>query len=532
MGMKVLGVHKLLFVQVAASCRRTFSCAGKAYQSPARTRFAPSPTGSLHLGSLRTALYNYLWAKRTGGQFILRVEDTDQNRLSEGAERSLYDNLNWAGLDLDESPEKGGTHAPYRQSERLPIYHEHIKTLLDKGAAYRCFCSSERLAGLKDSARKHGQSGTYDRQCLAITQEESDSRARENEPHIIRLRSPQSVPIVEDVVHGTVNFSKSKQGITFDDSILIKSDGFPTYHFANVVDDHLMAITHVIRGEEWLPSTPKHLAIYDAFGWSPPQFAHVPLLASVGGAKLSKRHGDTTVEAYRAKGYLPEAMLNYLALMGWNAHIAVGESEVMSLEQMAERFELEQITKGATIVTSEKLQFLQKQHYHALSETEDGLKRLIEQAQAELQKTFGKTYDADYVGRVIVALRDRVVDPLGLPQLGIYFFTEPDYSSDEARKFVTKFAKKGTIPLSELLQNVHTKLSGLDERHWTGTEFNLVIERLFHETDFGTPNGLVMGAVRYAIAGGLSGAGVKQIMEIVGREKTLARLATARESLE
>lgn len=506
---------------------RFFSSSAKL--TPARTRFAPSPTGRLHLGSLRTALYNYLWARRTGGQFILRVEDTDQGRLAEGAEASLHDNLRWAGLEVDEGPEVGGPHEPYRQSERLGIYGKHIQVLLEKGAAYRCFCSAGRLETLRKESKRHGHSGSYDRRCVSAHGEEAERRAAAGEAHVVRLKSPDVTPVVEDIVHGTVNFQKAKPGGTtaFEDTILVKSDGFPTYHFANVVDDHLMEITHVIRGEEWLPSTPKHLAIYAAFDWHPPAFAHVPLLAAVGGAKLSKRHGDTTVEAYRESGFLPESMLNYLALMGWNAHIAQGETEVMSLPEMADRFDLSQITKGATIVTPEKLNFLQKQHYHRLADTPDGMARLVAQTQSELGKVYTDSFDDGYVEQVIMALKERIVDPLGVPQLGAYFFKEPEYTSAVARKFVTKLNGKSATSLEDLLILICDKLAQIDVEHWTGTEFNLRIERIFEEVGSGTANSMLMGVIRYAIAGGHSGAGVKQIMAIIGREKTLERFQNA-----
>lgn len=519
----VFGVRALRSSTSLYVCRRCLSSG----HAPARTRFAPSPTGSLHLGSLRTALYNYLWAKRTGGQFILRVEDTDQKRSTPGAEESLFDNLVWSGLTVDEGPRTGGPHAPYRQSERLPIYRKHIDLLIEQGAAYKCFCKPERLDELREQARKQGLSGTYDRCCSSLSKADAGSNVESGKSYVVRLKSPSTPPIVDDLVHGKVNFQRGKQGLLFDDSILLKSDGYPTYHLANVVDDHLMEITHVIRGEEWLPSTAKHLAIYHAFGWTPPQFAHVPLLASVGGAKLSKRHGDTTVEAYRRQGFLPEAVLNYLALMGWNAQIPSGDSEVMSLAQMVEKFELSLITKGAAVVTPEKLHFLQKQHYHELADSEEGMVRLIKQTQAELKIVYDSVFPDEYVGRVITALKDRIVDPLGVPVLGEYFFKEPDYSKPEASEFCAKFNKKSSVELAEVLKTIREGLDGLDVYHWTGNDFNLKIEQFFHKTEFQVPNGLVMGALRYAIAGGRSGAGVKQIMDVIGRGKTLLRLKQA-----
>lgn len=495
--------------------------------APARTRFAPSPTGHLHLGSLRTALYNYLWAKKTGGQFLVRVEDTDQNRLYPGAEDSLFDNLRWAKLDVDEGPEGGGDFGPYRQSERLEIYRNHLETLLNNDSAYRCFCSAERLADLRDSARKNGLSGTYDRNCEHICKSEATARANAGEAHVVRLKTPSVYPTVEDIVYGSVKFhhNATPSSINYDDPILMKSDGFPTYHFANVVDDHLMQITHVIRGEEWLPSTPKHLALYAAFGWTPPEFAHVPLLASPSGAKLSKRHGDVTVEDYRRRGFLPEALLNYLALMGWNAKV---DNEVMTLQDMIDRFDLGDITKGASIVTPEKLSFLQKQHFIRATGNPSALHKLVRTTQAVLQKDIpDQTYPDEYVAKVIVALRERIVDPLGIPELGIYFFKDPDYTGPAARKFARKFQEKQNMPLPDLLSRITSELKQIEDAHWDGVEFNEKIEKLFKDIDWKVENSQIMGAVRYAVAGGLSGAGVKQIMQIIGRARTLERLAAA-----
>lgn len=558
---------------------------------PARIRFAPSPTGNLHLGSLRTALYNYLWARRTGGQFILRIEDTDRARLHAGAEESLYENLRWAGLSVDEGPLQGGPHTPYRQSERLDIYRQHIQTLLDNGNAYRCFCPADRLAELKGRARKTGQSGSYDRKCMHVSATEAEERAARGEAHVVRLKTPEKYPVVEDLVHGSVNFlhapsrARSKAtgaahatDIKFDDPVLIKSDGYPTYHFANVVDDRLMGITHVIRGEEWLPSTPKHLALYAAFGWTPPAFAHVPLLASPGGAKLSKRRGDVTVEDYRRRGFLPEAVNNYLALLGWNASHSHSPSaqgtdgrgaedirdEVMDMDEMISRFDLAQITKGAATVTPEKLAFLQKQHYIRLADTGNGIRRHIAQAQKCLQHTYpGERFDDVYVEQVVHALKERLVDPLGLPELGHYFF-EPAarLESAEAAKFLRKWRSKhagkdsadtpaaaaeADAQLRSTLQAVHDLLRDLPPAAWSvapqlqsdhdgvksttetlavGT-FDAAFQKAFDSTEWHTEHAQVLAAIRFALAGGASGAGVKQILAVLGRERSLERLQAA-----
>ena len=264
-----------------------------------RVRFAPSPTGYVHVGSLRTALYNYLFARHNKGQFVLRIEDTDRNRYVPGAVENLLETLQWAGLDYDEGPEKGGPYGPYFQSERMEIYSQHVQILLEKDAAYPCFCSEERLSAMREEQAQKNLPIMYDGHCRNIPKEQALERMK-NETHVIRLKVPRNgTTIVEDLIRGTVSFENN----VIDDQILLKSDGYPTYHLANVVDDHLMKISHVIRGEEWLPSTPKHILLYQAFGWELPQFAHLPLLLNPDRTKLSKRQGDVAVEDYRAKGF-------------------------------------------------------------------------------------------------------------------------------------------------------------------------------------------------------------------------------------
>ncbi|KAK8066127.1 glutamyl-tRNA synthetase [Apiospora hydei] len=330
--------------------------------TPARTRFAPSPTGYLHLGSLRTALFNYLLAKATGGQFLLRLEDTDQTRIVSDAEQRLYEDMKWAGLQWDEGPDIGGEFGPYKQSDRLPIYRQHVKELLDQDKAYRCFCSPERLDEIKKLAMANGEEMTgYDGHCSHIPVPESERRAASGEAHCVRFKTHGSgsnfKPLFSDLVYGAY---KPPPG-SVDDFIIMKRDGFPTYHFANVVDDHLMEITHVIRGAEWLVSTPRHVGLYDAFGWKSPTFAHVGLLTDQNKQKLSKRHGDIDIASYRNKGYLPEGLLNYVVLLGWSPGKGTkGTSEVMDLQQMVEKFHL-RFTRG-DIRVSNKLDFLNNKH--------------------------------------------------------------------------------------------------------------------------------------------------------------------------
>ncbi|KAI1431406.1 hypothetical protein GGR50DRAFT_79826 [Xylaria sp. CBS 124048] len=334
--------------------------------TPARTRFAPSPTGYVHIGSLRTALFNYLLAKATGGQFLLRVEDTDQKRLVPDAEEKLYEDLKWAGLSWDEGPDVGGPYGPYKQSERLKIYKEHANKLLEDGRAYRCFCSPEELDTMKKLALDESRDPVYNKTCSHIPAEESAQRAADGEKHCIRYKSDSIAPPVQDLVYGTY-----KSPVPLDDFILIKRDEFPTYHFANVVDDHMMDITHVIRGVEWLVSTPRHVALYNAFGWQTPQFAHVGLLVDQNKQKLSKRFGGFDLSSWKARGTLPIALLNYVLLLGWYP-IREGkeQSEIMDMNDMIQKFHL-RFTKGDVIVNN-KNEFFQKAHMRKSMSQDDG----------------------------------------------------------------------------------------------------------------------------------------------------------------
>lgn len=336
--------------------------------TPARTRFAPSPTGYLHLGSIRTALYNYLLAKATGGQFLLRLEDTDQTRIVHDSEKRLYEDLKWAGLNWDEGPDIGGPFGPYTQSQRLPTYQEHINKLLENGHAYRCFCSQEEMDEMRIQAKESGQSLGYNGKCSHIPAGESARRAANGEPHVVRFRSKDRIQF-SDLVYGVQR--RDEKDVREDHFVLMKQDGYPTYHLANVVDDHLMKITHVIRGAEWLTSMPKHAMLYEAFDWKPPAFAHVALLADKNG-KLSKRRQDVNVEFYRNNGISPIALLNYAVLHGWNpgkGKSEKGTKEVMDLQVMIDNFHL-RFTKGVVQIGN-KLDFFQDSHTKRFYQTAD-----------------------------------------------------------------------------------------------------------------------------------------------------------------
>ena len=329
-----------------------------------RVRFAPSPTGFVHIGSLRTALYNYLFAKRMGGEYILRVEDTDRTRIVDGAIENMLEAMSWAGVNhtegviLDENKKvtQVGQYGPYIQSERLDIYKKYIQELLDSGKAYYCFCSKERLDEVREKQKEAGETPKYDGHCKNLSKEEVEAKIAAGEEYVIRLKLPENHVIkFTDLVRGETEFNTDE----LDDQVLIKTDGFPTYHFAVVVDDHMMKITHVIRGEEWISSTPKHVYLYEAFGWEAPTFVHLPNILNKEKKKLSKRHGDVAVEDFKKKGYLPEGLVNYVALVGWSPE---DNQELFTMKELEEHFSVERVSKSGGVFDTDKLNWV-NQHY-------------------------------------------------------------------------------------------------------------------------------------------------------------------------
>ena len=335
-----------------------------------RLRFAPSPTGYLHIGGLRTALYNYIYAKRNNGKFILRIEDTDQTRFVEGAIENLIDSLKWAGIDYDEGVfvedhkvVQKGDYGPYIQSERLDTYKKYVDELIEHDHAYHCFCSKERLESVREEQKIKGLVPKYDGFCRNISLEEAKQRVAKGEEHVVRLKLPHDKDInFHDVVRGDIVINTND----IDDQVLLKSDGYPTYHMAVVVDDHLMKITHIVRGEEWLPSTPKHIYLYEAFGWEKPVYVHLPTVLNKDRKKLSKRQGDVSVDDFKNKGYLPEGLINYLALVGWSPE---DNEEIISMNDMIEKFSFERVSKTGGIFDKDKLDWVNG-HYIRSSSVE------------------------------------------------------------------------------------------------------------------------------------------------------------------
>ena len=382
-----------------------------------RVRFAPSPTGFLHIGSLRTALYNYLFAKQHGGVCILRIEDTDRTRFVEGGIEEQIASLQWAGVTFDEGPHVGGDHGPYTQSERFDMYREYGMKLVSTGHAYYAFDTSEELDEMRRRQQHAGIAPKYDRSAMrnqfTLGELETKRLLDEGADHVIRLTVPHDEDIrFTDAVRGEVIVS----GREIDDQILLKSDGFPTYHLANVVDDHLMEITHVIRGEEWLPSTPKHVILYKAFGWDAPVFAHLPLLLNPDRSKMSKRHGDVMVEDYIKKGYFPDALVNYVALCGWNPG---SEQEFFGHDDLIKAFTLDRVSKAGAIFDYKKLDWMNSEYLK-----KGDAAAYASEILPELESA-GYTYlEPDYVAKVITLLRERVTFLKDIVEFGDYLFSD------------------------------------------------------------------------------------------------------------
>ncbi|CAK9436283.1 uncharacterized protein LODBEIA_P08410 [Lodderomyces beijingensis] len=477
--------------------------------TPARTRFAPSPTGFLHLGSLRTALYNYLLAKNSGGQFILRIEDTDQKRTVAGAEESIFDALQWCGLEIDESPRHGGPYGPYRQSERKEIYHKYAQQLLDKGLAYKCFCPKERLLELRESAMKlkPPTNVTYDRKCFhAHQQQQEEKETNCGGDYVIRFKSPYNYPKFNDLLHGDVDIQPqyNARDQRFDDFVIVKADGMPTYHFSNVVDDHVMKITHVIRGEEWLASTPKHVALYNAFGWDHPEFVHIPLLTSLEDRKLSKRKGDFDILQLRKSGILPSALLNFVALFGWAPVRKLNEktSEVLDLDALVKSFSLDHLTKGNAKVSESKLQFFQKEHFKKFTSTPANVEKLADGYFEEFQKySNGKTMQ--YLKDLIVSLAPNMHQVSDIGRDHRYLFADVSYDSVKP----PKNKKISRLILNSIVKN----------------GFSLAQEQLLANGS-GIQKKDVFTTIRSALSGGKPGLPINDLIKFLGEKESMRRV--------
>lgn len=391
-----------------------------------RVRFAPSPTGYLHIGGLRTALYNYLFARHTGGTFILRIEDTDRTRIVPDAMENLIHTLQKLDITFDEGPIIGGNYGPYIQSERLDLYRKEAQKLLDAGFAYRCFCTPETLAQMRAEQQAKGEFVKYDRRCLNLTPAEIEAKLAKGEPYVLRLKMPEIRTFrFNDIIRGEVEMDSAQS----DDQVLIKSDGYPTYHLASVVDDHYMDISYVIRGEEWLSSMPKHLWLYECFGWTPPQWVHLPLILNPDRTKLSKRMNDVAVEDYLERGYLKEAIINFVALLGWHS---ADNREIFSLEELCQEFTLERVNKSGAIFDLNKLNWMNGWYLRNLP-----LDTIVERSKPYFEKEHLSIPDSDKLTKIVATARERCTLLSDLVQYSKMFLC-PQPLSTESLDFLKK----------------------------------------------------------------------------------------------
>ncbi len=470
-----------------------------------RTRFAPSPTGYMHIGNLRTALYAYLITKHAGGDFILRIEDTDQERFVDGAVDLIYRTMAETGLIHDEGPDIGGNYGPYVQSERLPIYQEYAKKLVELGGAYYCFCDKERLDSLRAQQEAAKLMPKYDGHCAHLSKEEIEEKLASGVPYVIRQKIPQyGTTSFVDEIYGKITVDNA----TLDDNVLLKSDGYPTYNFANVIDDHLMNITHIIRGSEYLSSTPKYNLLYEAFGWEIPTYIHVSPVMRDAHKKLSKRDGDASYEDFINKGYLKEAVLNYIALLGWSPG---GEQEIFTLEEMIEAFDIKGISKSPAIFDPLKLDWLNGEYIRKLSP-----EAFYEKALPFLKEGI-KREDVD-LSKAAKLLHDRCEKLSDIPEQLDFIDALPEY---EPALYCHKKMKTNEENSLESLKEILPVLEGLSDWNYDALHEALfaLIEKL------GVKNGLILWPLRVAVSGkSFTPGGGLELAELLGKEDTLARI--------
>ncbi|MCL0057845.1 glutamate--tRNA ligase [Dehalococcoidales bacterium] len=474
-----------------------------------RVRFAPSPTGYPHVGNIRTALFNWLFARHYGGSFIVRIEDTDITRKVEGAVEATLDSLRWLGLDWDEGPEVGGKYEPYVQSQRLDIYREFAQRLISQGNAYYCYCSPQRLEEMRSEQVRRKLPPGYDRHCRYLRQEEKEAKGI---IPVVRFKTPLNGQTeFTDLIRGEVVFENN----TIDDFVLLKSDGYPTYHLANVVDDHLMEISHVLRAEEWLSSTPRHLLLYQALGFEPPQFAHLPMLLGADRAKLSKRHGAVSITEYRDQGYLPEAMMNFLALLGWSLD---NKTEILSRQELIDNFSLERISRTAAIFNQDKLSWMNGVYIRSLSQ-EDFTQRVIPFLERDLPSEVKRPLSTSYINQIMPLIQERARTLAEVAELTQFFFVdELDY--DSALLLGKNMSYKSTIQALEVAQQRLEQLDVFDAE-----SVEAVVRPLAGE--LGLKTGQLFSTLRVAVTGRTAAPPLFQTMAVLGKERCLKRIEMA-----
>jgi glutamyl-tRNA synthetase len=477
--------------------------------SKVRVRIAPSPTGDPHVGTAYIALFNWAFARQQGGRFVLRIEDTDRARSTAESERAILASLRWLGIDYDEGPDVGGPCGPYRQSERSQLYRAHAELLVRRGAAYRCFCTPERLDALRETQRAAKLDPRYDRRCLALPADEAERRAAAGEPHVVRLRVPDGQTSYDDRLRGTITFQNS----TIDDQVLLKSDGFPTYHLANVVDDHLMAISHVCRAEEWITSTPKHVLLYQAFGWDMPAFIHMPLLRNADRSKISKRKNPTSLEWYKAQGYLPEALLNFLALMGFSMP---DEREVFSPQEMAREFSWDRVKTSGPVFDLTKLDWLNGVYIRNLSV--DGLAERLAAANARAAAA-----DPAYLRRIVPLIQERIKKLSEFDGWTEFFFAE-ELAYDPALLVPKKASREEALAVLDAASPAFGQLPA-----WDAPALEAAGKALCESRGWKLGNAFM--TIRVAITGRTASPPLFESMAALGRERSLAFLRRAAELL-
>ena len=493
-------------------------CGRRSHQvtSDIRVRYAPSPTGEPHVGNIRTAVFNWLFARHYGGAFIIRVEDTDQARRVEGATEELLESLRWLGIEWDEGPDIGGDYGPYYQSQRLDLYRDAIDDLLENGRAYRCYCTTERLAEMREAQAREKRNTGYDRRCRYLRDEERAELEPAGAPSVVRFKMPtEGVTTLNDEVRGHVSFENS----LVDDFVMLKSDGFPTYHLANVIDDHHMGISHVLRAEEWLPSTPRHLQLYESLNWEPPHFAHLPIILAPDRSKLSKRHGATAVLEYRRMGYLPEAMVNFLTLLGWSLD---DKTEIIPIRELVEQFTVERVGKAGAVFNTEKLDWMNGHYTRQMSHGQLA-DTLMEHWQRYPPAEIAGLPDRDYLQRIVPLIQERMKTmEAAAPLIGFFFRDDVEYQGEE-------LLQKG-MDEAGTRAGLKAALQSLSALPSFGSD---VIEGSLRQLaqDLDVKAGQLFGSLRIATTGLKVAPPLFQTMEVLGQERTLRSIERALEKL-
>jgi len=473
-----------------------------------RVRYAPSPTGKPHIGNIRTALFNWLYARHTGGDFLLRIEDTDRERFVEGAIETQYHALRWLGLDWDEGPDIGGAFGPYQQSERLDIYKKYADQLIETGHAYKCYCSRERLEKLREIQIERGLPTGYDRRCRELPEVDKARYEAEGAPYVVRFAVPKEGRVEwDDAVFGAMSWEPR----ILDDHVLMKSDGFPTYHMANVVDDHLMEITHVIRGEEWIPSTPRHILMYQAFGWQPPKFVHATNILGKNRKKLSKRESSAEFLNYEQEGYLPEAIFNFMALLGWSNS---EDQDIYSREEIIEKFDLPGLVGRPAVLDTDKILWFNGVYIRSLTLPELAKRALPYLQKAKLASENPSDSELEYISKVLALEQERIKTLTDAPAIADFFLLGDDefvYDEKATKKW---FTAPGT---ADKLERVKALFEAIDD--WSAATLEQAVRSIAETLELKPAE--IIHPVRVAVTGRTIGPGLYESIEVLGRALSL-----------